>query len=56
MSNLLYLSNFINKRRTAAGVFKQTVTKEEEKEEIDLEQRLLDIILKPKVKLHRICK
>ena len=56
MSSVESLREFVNERLTAAAeeifrVFKQTVVEYEE--EIDRQRRLLDIVLKPEIKLHR---
>ncbi|XP_033476391.2 uncharacterized protein LOC117253137 [Epinephelus lanceolatus] len=52
-----YLREFVNERLTAAaqeilGVFKSTIVKYEE--ELDRQRRLLAIVLKPRIRLHRI--
>ncbi|XP_049906942.1 zinc finger protein 665-like [Epinephelus moara] len=57
MSSVEYLREFVNERLTAAaeeifGVFKRTIVEYEE--EIDRQRRLLDIVWKPDIKLHRI--
>ncbi|XP_068576795.1 zinc finger protein 420-like [Cebidichthys violaceus] len=57
MSSVEYLREFINERLAAAadeifGVFKNAVVEYEE--EIDRQRRLLDIVWKPEIKLHRI--
>ncbi|XP_073333291.1 uncharacterized protein [Pagrus major] len=57
MSSVECLRGFINERLTAAaeeifGVFKKTVVEYEE--EIDRQRKLLDIVWKPEIKLHRI--
>uniref|UniRef100_A0A3Q3IB95 C2H2-type domain-containing protein n=1 Tax=Monopterus albus TaxID=43700 RepID=A0A3Q3IB95_MONAL len=57
MSLVQYLREFVTERLTAAaeeifGVFEKTVVEYEE--EIDRQRRLLDIVWKPEVKLHRI--
>ncbi|XP_038566424.1 WD repeat-containing protein 87-like isoform X3 [Micropterus salmoides] len=57
MSSVECLREFVNERLTAAaeeifGVFIKTVVEYEE--EIDRQRRLLDIVWKPEVKLHRI--
>ncbi|XP_076583794.1 uncharacterized protein LOC143319086 [Chaetodon auriga] len=57
MSSVEYLREFVNERLTAAaeeifGVFKKTVVEYEE--EIDRQRKLLDIVWKPQIKLHRI--
>ncbi|XP_041792161.1 zinc finger protein 397-like [Chelmon rostratus] len=57
MSSVHYLREFVNERLTAAAeeifrVFEITIV--EYKEEIDRQRRLLDIVLKPEIKLHRI--
>ncbi|XP_056247546.1 zinc finger protein 397-like [Seriola aureovittata] len=56
MSSVQYLREFFNERLTAAaeeifGVFEQTIVEYEE--EIDRQRRLLDIVWKPEIKLHR---
>uniref|UniRef100_A0A3Q3JFD3 C2H2-type domain-containing protein n=1 Tax=Monopterus albus TaxID=43700 RepID=A0A3Q3JFD3_MONAL len=56
MSSVHYLREFVTERLTAAveeifGVFEKTVVEYEE--EIDRQRRLLDIVWKPEVKLHR---
>ncbi|XP_056247517.1 transcriptional repressor CTCFL-like isoform X4 [Seriola aureovittata] len=56
MSSVQYLREFVNERLTAAaeeifGVFEQTIVEYEE--EIDRQRRLLDIVWKPEIKLHR---
>ncbi|XP_038560130.1 gastrula zinc finger protein XlCGF57.1-like isoform X1 [Micropterus salmoides] len=56
MSSVEFLREFVSERLTAAaeeilGVFGKTVLKYEE--EIDRQRRLLDIIWKPEIKLHR---
>ncbi|XP_078112896.1 uncharacterized protein LOC144522021 isoform X3 [Sander vitreus] len=57
MSAVQYLRQFVNKRLTAAaeeifGVFEKAIV--EYKEEIDRQRRLLDVVWKPEIKLHRI--
>ncbi|XP_042277373.1 zinc finger protein 480-like [Thunnus maccoyii] len=57
MSSVECLREFINERLTAAaeeifGVFQKTIVNYEE--EINRQRRLLDIIWKPEIKLHRI--
>ncbi|KAI3371995.1 hypothetical protein L3Q82_006864 [Scortum barcoo] len=57
MSSVQYLREFVNERLTAAaeeifGVLIQTIVEYEE--EIDRQRRLLDIVWKPEIKLHRI--
>ncbi|XP_076583789.1 uncharacterized protein LOC143319082 [Chaetodon auriga] len=57
MSSVEHLREFVNERLTAAaeeifGVFKKTVVEYEE--EIDRQRKLLDIVWKPQIKLHRI--
>ncbi|XP_018538408.1 zinc finger protein 239 [Lates calcarifer] len=57
MSSVQYLKEFINQRLTAAAeeifrVFEKTIVEFEE--EVDRQRRLLDIVLKPEIKLHRI--
>ncbi|XP_054476802.1 zinc finger protein 3-like [Anoplopoma fimbria] len=57
MSLVPYLRDFVNERLTAAaeeilGVFERTIVEYEE--EIQRQRRLLDIVLKPELKLHRI--
>ncbi|XP_028288396.1 uncharacterized protein LOC114452986 isoform X3 [Parambassis ranga] len=57
MSNVQFVRNVITERLTAAaaeifGVFEQTVVQYEE--EIERQRKLLDIFLKPQIKLHRI--
>ncbi|XP_029915834.1 zinc finger protein 558-like [Myripristis murdjan] len=56
MSTVQSLRTFVNQRLTAAaeeicGVFEQTLVVYEE--EIERQRRLLDIVLKPEIKLHR---
>ncbi|XP_078141501.1 uncharacterized protein LOC139928035 [Centroberyx gerrardi] len=56
MSTVQCLRTFVNERLTAAaeeilGVFEKTI--EVYEEEIDRQRRLLDIVLKPEIKLHR---
>ncbi|XP_068998341.1 zinc finger protein 721-like [Embiotoca jacksoni] len=56
MSSAQYLREFIGERLTAAaeeifGVFAETIVRYEE--EIDRQRRLLDIVLKPEIKLNR---
>ncbi|XP_074495267.1 uncharacterized protein LOC141769763 [Sebastes fasciatus] len=57
MSSVEYLREFVNERLTAAAeeifrVFKKTIIEYEE--EIDRQRKLLDIVWKPEIKLHRI--
>ncbi|XP_042344653.1 zinc finger protein with KRAB and SCAN domains 8-like isoform X2 [Plectropomus leopardus] len=57
MSSVEYLREFVNKRLTAAaeeilGAFKTTIVQYEE--ELDRQRRLLDVIWKPQIHLHRI--
>ncbi|XP_067471500.1 zinc finger protein 391-like [Thunnus thynnus] len=57
MSAVQYLREFINERLTAAAeeifrVFQKTIVEYEE--EINRQRRLLDIVWKPEIKLHRI--
>ncbi|KAL7408634.1 hypothetical protein ABVT39_026743 [Epinephelus coioides] len=57
MSSVDYLREFVNIRLTAAaeeifGVFKRTIVEYEE--ELDRQRKLLDVVLKPEIKLHRI--
>ncbi|XP_038590229.1 zinc finger protein 420-like isoform X5 [Micropterus salmoides] len=57
MSSVGSLREFVNERLTAAAeeifrVFKNTIVEYEE--EIDRQRRLLDIVWKPEIKLHRI--
>uniref|UniRef100_UPI0037E86C13 zinc finger protein 566-like n=1 Tax=Semicossyphus pulcher TaxID=241346 RepID=UPI0037E86C13 len=57
MSSVDCLREFVNERLTAAaeeifGVFKRTIVEYEE--EIDRQRRLLDLVCKPELKLHRI--
>ncbi|XP_040911729.1 uncharacterized protein LOC121193440 isoform X2 [Toxotes jaculatrix] len=57
MSSVQYLREFVSERLTAAaeeifGVFEQTIVEYEA--EIDRQRRLLDIVWKPEIKLHRI--
>ncbi|XP_069371397.1 zinc finger protein 583-like isoform X2 [Paralichthys olivaceus] len=57
MSSVQYLRELISERLTAAAeeiftVFEKTIVQYEE--EVDRQRRLLDIVLKPEVKLHRI--
>ncbi|XP_077937711.1 uncharacterized protein LOC120827070 [Gasterosteus aculeatus] len=57
MSSVENLREFVNERLSAAaeeifGVFKRTVV--EYQEEIDRQRRLLDVLWKPEVRLHRI--
>ncbi|XP_049908069.1 zinc finger protein 345-like isoform X2 [Epinephelus moara] len=57
MSSAEYLREFVNERLTAAaqeilGVFQKTIVKYEE--EIDRQRRLLDVVWKPEIRLHRI--
>ncbi|XP_039978871.1 zinc finger protein 35-like isoform X2 [Xiphias gladius] len=57
MSSVQYLREFVNERLTAAaeeifGVFEKTIVEYEE--EIDRQRRLLDIVWRPEIKLHRI--
>uniref|UniRef100_A0A3Q3QH69 C2H2-type domain-containing protein n=1 Tax=Monopterus albus TaxID=43700 RepID=A0A3Q3QH69_MONAL len=56
MSSVHYLREFITERLTAAaaeifGVFEKTIVEYEE--EIDRQRRLLDIVWKPEIRLHR---
>ena len=56
MSSVQCLRDFVNERLTAAAedifrVFEQTIVEYEE--EIDRQRRLLDIVWKPEIKLHR---
>ncbi|XP_069367571.1 uncharacterized protein [Paralichthys olivaceus] len=56
MSSVQCLREFVNERLTAAAedifrVFEQTIVEYEE--EIDRQRRLLDIVWKPEIKLHR---
>ena len=56
MSSVQFLTNFVNERLTAAveeivGVFKKCIVEYEE--EISRQSRLLDIVLKPEINLHR---
>ncbi|XP_049893940.1 zinc finger protein 771-like, partial [Epinephelus moara] len=56
MCSVESLREFVNERLTAAaeeilGVFKRSIVEYEE--EIDRQRRLLDIVLKPEIKLHR---
>ncbi|XP_040921053.1 putative uncharacterized protein DDB_G0271606 isoform X2 [Toxotes jaculatrix] len=57
MSSVQYLRDFVTERLTAAaeeifGVFEKTIFEYEA--EVDRQRRLLDIVWKPEVKLHRI--
>ncbi|XP_030278569.1 zinc finger protein 2 homolog isoform X6 [Sparus aurata] len=57
MSSVECLRGFINERLTAAaeeifGVFQKTIVEYEE--EIDRQRKLLDVVWKPEIKLHRI--
>ncbi|XP_055359540.1 uncharacterized protein LOC114844536 isoform X2 [Betta splendens] len=57
MSSVQYLKEFISQRLTAAaveifGAFEQTIVEYEE--ELDRQRRLLDAVLRPEIKLHRI--
>ncbi|XP_037633160.1 zinc finger protein with KRAB and SCAN domains 8-like isoform X3 [Sebastes umbrosus] len=57
MSSVEYLREFVNERLTAAAeeifrVFNKTIIEYEE--EIDRQRKLLDIVLNPEIKLHRI--
>ncbi|XP_073321824.1 uncharacterized protein [Pagrus major] len=57
MSSVECLRDFVSERLTAAaeeifGVFIKTIVEYEE--EIDRQRRLLDVVLKPQIKLHRI--
>ncbi|XP_042343949.1 zinc finger protein 836-like [Plectropomus leopardus] len=57
MSSVEYLREFVNERLTVAaeeifGVFKQTIFEYEE--EINRQRRLLEVIWKPEIKIHRI--
>lgn len=57
MSSVQYLREFVIERLNAAaeeifGVFETTILEYEE--EIDRQRRLLDIVWKPEIKLHRI--
>ncbi|KAM9858583.1 uncharacterized protein ACBR49_020564 [Aulostomus maculatus] len=57
MSSAQYLRRFVNERLTAAAeeifeVFERTIVEYEE--EIDRQRRLLDIVFKPGISLHRI--
>lgn len=57
MSSVEYLREFVNERLSAAaeeifGAFKKTIV--EYQEEVDRQSRLLDIVWKPEIKLHRI--
>ncbi|XP_054467311.1 zinc finger protein 625-like [Anoplopoma fimbria] len=57
MSSVEYLREFVNERLSAAaeeifGVLKEAI--DEYEEEIDRQRRLLDIVWKPAIKLHRI--
>uniref|UniRef100_UPI0037E9B96C zinc finger protein 850-like n=1 Tax=Semicossyphus pulcher TaxID=241346 RepID=UPI0037E9B96C len=57
MSSVESLREFVNERLTAAaeeifGHFKRTIAEYEE--EIDRQRRLLDVVWKPEIKLHRI--
>ncbi|XP_030272557.1 zinc finger protein 37-like [Sparus aurata] len=57
MSSVEYLRNFLSERLTAAaeeifGVFIKSIVEYEE--EIDRQRRLLDVVLKPEIKLHKL--
>ncbi|XP_037633136.1 zinc finger protein 883-like isoform X2 [Sebastes umbrosus] len=57
MSSVEYLREFVNERLTAAAeeifrVFEKTIFEYEE--EIDRQRKLLDVVWKPEIKLHRI--
>ncbi|CAB1442449.1 unnamed protein product, partial [Pleuronectes platessa] len=57
MSSVQYLREFISERLTAAAeeiftVFEKTIVQYEE--EVDRQRRLLETVLKPEIKLHRI--
>ena len=57
MSSVEYLREFVKERLSAAaeeifGVLKTTIF--EYQEEVDRQRRLLDIVWKPEIKLHRI--
>ena len=57
MSSVGYLREFVNERLTAAAeeifrVFEKTIAEYEE--EIHRQRRLLDIVWKPEIHLHRI--
>ncbi|XP_026169551.1 zinc finger and SCAN domain-containing protein 2-like [Mastacembelus armatus] len=57
MSSVQCLREFVNERLTAAaeeifGVFEKTIVEYEQ--EIDRQRRLLDIVWKPEIKLHRV--
>ncbi|XP_028987840.1 zinc finger protein 510-like [Betta splendens] len=57
MSSVQHLKEFISQRLAAAaveifGAFEQTIVEYEE--ELDRQRRLLDAVLKPEIKLHRI--
>ncbi|XP_028987830.1 oocyte zinc finger protein XlCOF20-like [Betta splendens] len=57
MSSVQHLKEFISQRLTAAaveifGAFEQTIVEYEE--ELDRQRRLLDAVLRPEIKLHRI--
>ena len=57
MSSVECLRNFVSERLAAAaqeifGVFSKTIVEYEE--EIDRQRRLLDAVLKPEIKIHRI--
>ncbi|CAB1436565.1 unnamed protein product [Pleuronectes platessa] len=57
MSSVQYLRAFISERLTAAAeeiftVFEKTIVQYEE--EVDRQRRLLETVLKPEIKLHRI--
>ena len=57
MSSVEFLREFVNERLTAAAeeifrVFKQTIVEYEE--EIDRQRKLLGVIRKHEIKLHRI--
>jgi len=56
MCSVESLREFVNQRLTAAaeeilGVFQRSIVEYEE--EIDRQRRLLDMVLKPEIKLHR---
>ena len=57
MSSVECLREFVNERLTSAaeeifGVFKRTMVEYEE--EIERQRKLLDVVWKPDIKLHRI--
>lgn len=57
MSSVEYLREFVNKRLTLAAeeifrVLEITIVKYEE--EIDRQRKLLDVVCKPEIKLHKI--